>query len=251
MIRHIHTEHVRAHTLSDRAVDLPNALDHDRQTRYGVQAKTGMWITYRDDGHMRSGRVLGRVEAPHVPDSRYPCDAIDGYLSVLALADNMQHAYIRWINPVDVAEVSTVPPTRLLAFITGPLPTADIVHRLSEYGTLSERYVEHVDHHVKAFECGVSPAAYDAGVRAICLTCGHGKPAKDAPCVDCQSHLARRALAGVWGAEWIRLSRDDQALVIRDCTEEGGVQDYPEYRRRIGVCNLQSYADSQRVRFAK
>lgn len=171
MIRTITTEHVRTHELSDRAIDLPNALDHDKQTRYGVKAKTGMWITYRDTNASgepcvyRSGRVLGRVDAPFVQHDKYPCERIEGYVSVLALSDNMQHAYIRWIAPKDVAEVSVNPPAKLLAFMTGPLPSADIVHKLSNYGTLSENYIGNVPHHIKAFEAGVSPAAYDCGVR--------------------------------------------------------------------------------------
>lgn len=166
-IRHIQTEHVRAHELSDRAVALPNALDHDRQSRYGVKAKTGMWITYRDDSGTRNGRVLGRVEAPFVPSSNpeYTCEHIEGYVSVLVLSENMQHAYIRWIKPEDVTEVSTAPPAKLLAWMTGELPTADLVHKLSHYGTLSERYIDQVDHHVNAWQHGVSPAAWDAGVR--------------------------------------------------------------------------------------
>lgn len=172
MIRKIRTEHVREHELSDRAVLLPNALDHDHQTRYGVKAKTGMWITYRENDaagnpmHYRSGRVLGRVDAPAVPSERFPCERIEGFVSVLALSDSMQYAYIRWINPADVAEVSIYPPAKLMAWITGPLPDADIVHKLSHYGTISESYIGQADHHIKAFKAGVSPAAYDAGVQS-------------------------------------------------------------------------------------
>ena len=175
MIRKIQTENVRWHELSDRAIACPNARDYDRQSPYGVKAKTGMWITFREnttnvDGsnpltRLRSGRVLGRVDAPSVPSEKYPCERIEGYVSVLALADNMQHAYIRWIKPEDVAEVSANPPAKLLAWITGPLPNADIVHKLSHYGTLSENYIGNAPHHIKAFELGVSPAAYDCGVR--------------------------------------------------------------------------------------
>lgn len=59
------------------------------------------------------------------------------------------------------------------------------------------------------------------------------------------------ALAGVFGLEWDRLSESDKALIIRDCTEEGGVSDLRVYRRNIGTGNLQSYADVMRVRFNK
>jgi hypothetical protein len=58
-------------------------------------------------------------------------------------------------------------------------------------------------------------------------------------------------LAYVFGRAWLQLSAADQALIVRDCTEDGGVQDYAQYRLDIGTGNLQAYADSQRVRFAR
>lgn len=157
-VRRIKTDHVRDHILSDRAVPCPNARDYDRQSTYGVKAKTGMWVTYNDgDSAVRYGRVLGRVDA----DGSDDVERIDGHLSVLVLADNHQHAYIRWIDPTDVLEVGTTLPSKLLAWMTGPMPTADIVHKLSAYGTLSERYADKIAHHVEAFEQGMSPIAYD------------------------------------------------------------------------------------------
>jgi hypothetical protein len=59
-----------------------------------------------------------------------------------------------------------------------------------------------------------------------------------------------KALAIVFGREWLRLSHDDQGLIVRDCTEEGGVTDLYQYRRNIGTGNLESYARVMRVRFA-
>jgi hypothetical protein len=168
-VRQIRTEHVRAHELSDRAVKCPNALDHDQQTRYGVKAKTGAWVTYKEtytDGssQTRHGRVLGRVAARAIADD---VKDIDGHLSVLALSDNMQHAYIRWIDPKDVTEVSVNPPAALLAWVLQPqLPDADMVHKLSAYGTLSSSYINLADHHINAWKHGVSPAAWDAGLRS-------------------------------------------------------------------------------------
>lgn len=178
-IRQIQTEYVRAHTLSDRGVRCPGAMDHDTQSRYTAVAKTGRWITYRETDAAgavfmyRCGRVLGRVEAGPVqgPD---PTPAIDGYISVLALSDTMQYAYIRWVNPDDVAEVSSTTPAALLAWITGVLPDADLVHKLSHYGTLSASYIHLADHHVNAWQHGVSPAAWDRGVRGICPICKSG-----------------------------------------------------------------------------
>lgn len=58
-------------------------------------------------------------------------------------------------------------------------------------------------------------------------------------------------LAMVFGPEWIRLPPADQALIVRDCTEEGGVQDLAVYSRAIGRGNLDSYVRCQRIRFAR
>ncbi len=61
----------------------------------------------------------------------------------------------------------------------------------------------------------------------------------------------RFALDFNFGREWLRLSAADQALILRDCTEDGGVDDVQQYRRNIGTGNLQAYANTMRVRFAK
>ena len=58
----------------------------------------------------------------------------------------------------------------------------------------------------------------------------------------------RRALDDHFGDEWRRLSAYDQALIVRDCTEDGGVSDIRLYRRNIGQGNLLSYVKCQRVR---
>lgn len=54
-----------------------------------------------------------------------------------------------------------------------------------------------------------------------------------------------------FGAEWRALTTDEQVLIIRDCTEEGGVEDIQQYRRRIGRGNLASYVKVQAVRFTR
>ena len=61
----------------------------------------------------------------------------------------------------------------------------------------------------------------------------------------------RAALAIVFGAEWIDLSPSDRTLIVRDCTEDGGVQDLGQYRSNIGTGNLAKYARVMRVRFGK
>lgn len=160
MIRTIETATVRRHTLSDRGVRCPNT------PRYGCTVKPGWWVQYREsyvDGTSgtRVGRVLGRVDAPASGD----IPAIVGHVSVLALSDLLTYGYIRWIAPEDILEATAQPPARLLAWITGPLPTPDLVHRLADYGTVSEEYIDNSDHHIRAWKAGVSPAAWDAGVR--------------------------------------------------------------------------------------
>ena len=59
----------------------------------------------------------------------------------------------------------------------------------------------------------------------------------------------RESLSAVFGSEWFALSRDDKALIIRDCTEEGGVTNFRQYQRNIGTGNLLSYVKTQRIRF--
>lgn len=61
----------------------------------------------------------------------------------------------------------------------------------------------------------------------------------------------RAALAIIFGAEWIDLSSADKTLIIRDCTEDGGVSDLAAYRANIGAGNLARYARVMRVRFAR
>lgn len=53
-----------------------------------------------------------------------------------------------------------------------------------------------------------------------------------------------------FGPEWRELCSDDKELIVRDCTEDGGVSDIQQYRRNIGGGNLKSYARTMRVRFA-
>lgn len=172
----INGQHVRRHELSEKKVRCPNTPN------YGCDVRPGYWITYREEYEggthgTRVARVLGRIEwAEAVTFS-----SIDftGYLSVLACADDLHHAYIRWINPADVLTALERPPVAMLAFLGGDLPRPDMVHRLSEYGTLSENYVSNAAHHIEAFKLGVSPSAYDVGIRSVCQECGRGIKAEE------------------------------------------------------------------------
>lgn len=56
-------------------------------------------------------------------------------------------------------------------------------------------------------------------------------------------------LAGVFGDEFLERTLTEQNCLIRDCTEDGGVDDLGEYRRSIGAGNLASYARTQLARF--
>jgi hypothetical protein len=63
--------------------------------------------------------------------------------------------------------------------------------------------------------------------------------------------VVENALAQVFGSEWSALSESDRAVIVRDCTEEGGVSDLGAYRRNIGAGNLFRYVLTQRVRFTR
>lgn len=144
------TEHVRQHTLTDQQVKCFNTSVGMTD---GYIAKTGDWITYAENENgYRTGRMLGRVDAPAVPDDKYPCEQIKGYLSILALSDDCTYCYVRWVKPEDVRGIRKQPPAAFLVWFTGPLPSAPIVHHLSAYGTLSDRYIDKVEERTRAFE---------------------------------------------------------------------------------------------------
>lgn len=175
----IRTENVRTHELTGRQVRCINARKNG--STIFTHARVGEWLVWTEtDGGRNAGRMLGRVDAGPVtsetPEYRSP--AVEGWISVLALSQDMSFAMIRWINPEHVISVSA-PPAALLAFMTGPLPSPAMVHKLSAYGTLSESYVANVPHHVTAFKAGVGPAAWDAGIRRECPTCLRGIKAKE------------------------------------------------------------------------
>lgn len=172
----INGQHVRRHEVSERKVRCPNVPN------YGCDVRPGYWITYREaytDGTAgkRVARVLGRIEWAE-PVS-HETDDVRGYLSVLACSDDLHHAFPRWVNPDDVLTALERPPAAMLAFLSADLPKPDMVHRLSEYGTLSESYVANAAHHIEAFKLGVSPSAYDHGIRSVCPECGRGIKAEE------------------------------------------------------------------------
>ena len=83
-----------------------------------------------------------------------------------------------------------------------------------------------------------TPATLGDGTQ-VCQLCGEN------------AATATRALASVFGLEWDALTDSDRALIVRDCTTDGGVDDFAEYRLNIGRGNLADYALTQRARFRR
>lgn len=146
---------VRTSELTEQAVDCPGARDETRQTNYGVKARPGNWIVFRagdgDINVLSYGRVLGKVNAPAIEDSRYPCQKIEGWISAVVLSDSMTHAFVHWVNPQYVVVVRDEPPVAMLAWISGPMPRPDDVHRMATYGTLAEPYIAGVPERLNVY----------------------------------------------------------------------------------------------------
>jgi hypothetical protein len=110
---------MRDATIDHRQVRLPNAshLGYDKW-----KAQRGDVIVYREGEGTRTGRVLGRVAyAP--PEGEI--GAITDHLYVLALSDDLSHAYIRWVDPADVVQCTPCTPDRaawLALFFAADLP---------------------------------------------------------------------------------------------------------------------------------
>lgn len=93
------SNHVRACTISERKVRLPNCFKGLGK----YEASPGDFVTFKqmqgDDTYdTRIGRVLGRVDAPFVPSSDgnplHDCSKVEGWLAVLVLGDNARHALV-------------------------------------------------------------------------------------------------------------------------------------------------------------
>lgn len=102
-------------------------------------ARPGYWLTWLDANRMRNGRVLGRID-------KSDGDDCEGFIAVMALSDNATHAYIRWVNPVDVRECHEAPPRALLAWLTGgewATEGSEVSYyiALAEEGITSERFI--------------------------------------------------------------------------------------------------------------
>jgi|SRR5215469_4828237 len=146
---------MRKFTLDNKAVRVPNAshLGFDKW-----KVKRGDVFTC--DGNIIA-RSLGRIKT---------CDNdgedCRGWVCALVLGLSGSHAYVRWIDPASVRQVIDCPSKLAAFFFAEKLPyDNDMILNLAAYGTLSELFIDRADHHVTAWRAGVSPAAYDAGVR--------------------------------------------------------------------------------------
>jgi hypothetical protein len=132
---------------SAKKVYLPKASTIGYGTYY---AKPGFWLTWADpqqNGNTvrRNGRVLGRIECAAYEIGLGTQDCV-GWIAVMQLADDMTHAYVRWVNPEWVEICYEKPPAQLLAWITGdewPKQGKDVARLLAmaNYGTCSESYI--------------------------------------------------------------------------------------------------------------
>jgi hypothetical protein len=126
--------------------------------------KAGDFFTYCTDGaQTHLARSLGRVSAPSLSPNDSP---IKGYILAMVLSNDATFAFERWVNPDDVLSVNPVP-THMAAFFFAPtIPyDAEMIRRLGEHGTLSDEFIENAAHHVAAWNAGVSPAAFNAGIK--------------------------------------------------------------------------------------
>jgi hypothetical protein len=54
--------------------------------------------------------------------------------------------------PENVTSVSENPPDKFLAWFMGPMPKAEMVYRLSHYGSLNENYIDGVPELIAKWE---------------------------------------------------------------------------------------------------
>lgn len=113
---------------------------------YGLYyAKPGNWLTWNDGQERRNGRVLGRIECAAY-EIGLGTEDCKGWIAVMQLADDMTHAYVRWVNPKWVEICYEAPPVNLMAWITGedwPKRAADVPRLLAmaHFGSCSESYI--------------------------------------------------------------------------------------------------------------
>ena len=150
---------MRKFELDNKVVIAPNAslLGYGRR-----KVKRGDVFTYDNgDGQTHVARSLGRISKidDGMEDAR-------GWIVALVLGAAADHAFVRWIDPRWVREVRDAPAKFAAFFFSAELPhSPDMLLKLAEYGTLSEQFIDKADHHVEAWRAGVSPAAWNAGVR--------------------------------------------------------------------------------------
>lgn len=114
---------------------------------YSRTAHPGDLVTYAEyDGRVGTGMgfMLGSVSAPPLGPTR----RIEGYLLLLTLNDDLDHAFERWVDPDDVVTVLPAPRAglvRLLCdarFYTLPI---DRLRYLANGGYLTPGGISHID----------------------------------------------------------------------------------------------------------
>jgi hypothetical protein len=134
-------------TIDNRAVIARNATLLGFATN---RIKAGTYFVYKAaDGSNRMGRSLGRVSAPALCET----PRIEGYVLAMVWFE-MGYCCERWINPDEIIEAYSEPPTKLAELFFAPkLPyDAQTMRQLMAYGTLSESYVGNAERNAKAFQ---------------------------------------------------------------------------------------------------
>jgi len=126
-------------TIDNVRVHCPNA-SHIADGKWFC--KRGDVFSYYQEGDIPHGpaRSLGRVRA-------------DGktYILALVMSEVGDSAYERWIDPLDVTRISSAPVAFPKFFFSRRLPKSEIVRKLCEHGTLSERYIHNVKQRIAEF----------------------------------------------------------------------------------------------------
>lgn len=126
-----------------------------------VTARVGDWITWTDEsGQTHVGRMIARiVYAPACGET----PTLRNYIEALTLSVDLTHAFIRWVNPL---QVSTVYRHRadigaFLSFFAGKLPDRDVladtkgangtIEGMAAYGSLSADLSDPADSPIGTF----------------------------------------------------------------------------------------------------
>jgi hypothetical protein len=78
-----------------------------------------------------------------------------GFVLAMELSQDATFAYERWINPDDITAIFDAPTAMAAFFFAAELPySPDMIRRLLDYGTVSDRYVNNAAARVEAWASG-------------------------------------------------------------------------------------------------